>query len=126
MTSALDVELESLVKVVAAQTVQKRLTACDEARSKTLSTHRALTVKMQGKSGVTREDLDAMDEALREAKATGVSEAVAYMVDASILRDRGEKQLKAQTMLTQALASLNKSKMRGVLTVSMPAMLHGR
>lgn len=42
------------VQVVAAQAVQKRLTTCDEARSKTLSTQRALTVKMQSKSGVTR------------------------------------------------------------------------
>lgn len=54
-----------------------------------------------------------MDEAVAEAKAAGVSEAVAYMVDASILKDRGEKQLEAQNMLTQALASLSKSKMRG-------------
>lgn len=101
--------------MVAAQGVQKRLTMCDEARSKTLAAQRALTVKMQSKSGVTREELDALDEAMKEARAAGVSEAVAYMVDASILKDRGEKQLEAQTMLTQSLASLSKSKMRGRL-----------
>lgn len=60
-----------------------------------------------------REDLDAMEEAVVEAKSAGVSEAAAYMVESSILKDRGEKQLEAQTMLTQALASLSKSKMRG-------------
>lgn len=60
-----------------------------------------------------REDLDAMDEAMVEAKTAGVNEAAAYMVESSILKDRGEKQLEAQTMLTQALASLSKSKMRG-------------
>lgn len=48
-----------------------------------------------------------------EAKTAGVSEAADYMVESSILKDRGEKQLEAQTMLTQALASLSKSKMRG-------------
>lgn len=48
-----------------------------------------------------------------EAKAAGVNEAASYMVESSILKDRGEKQLEAQTMLTQALASLSKSKMRG-------------
>ena len=61
-----------------------------------------------------REDLDAMEEAMVEAKAAGVNEAAAYMVESSILKDRGEKQLEAQTMLTQALASLSKSKMRGM------------
>lgn len=50
---------------------------------------------------------------MQEAKAAGISEAVDFMVDSSILKDRGEKQLEAQTMLTQALASLSKSKMRG-------------
>lgn len=54
-----------------------------------------------------------MEEAMQEAKAAGISEAVDFMVDSSILKDRGEKQLEAQTMLTQALASLSKSKMRG-------------
>lgn len=54
-----------------------------------------------------------MDEAVAEAKGAGVSEAVAYMVDASILKDRGEKQLEAQNMLTQSLSTLSKSKMRG-------------
>lgn len=54
-----------------------------------------------------------MEEAMVEAKAAGVNEAASYMVESSILKDRGEKQLEAQTMLTQALASLSKSKMRG-------------
>lgn len=72
-----------------------------------------MTVGVFVKSKCAREDLDAMDEAVAEAKTAGVSEAVAYMVDASILKDRGEKQLEAQNMLTQALASLSKSKMRG-------------
>ena len=54
-----------------------------------------------------------MEEAMVEAKTAGVNEAAAYMVESSILKDRGEKQLEAQTMLTQALASLSKSKMRG-------------
>lgn len=42
------------MKVVAAQAVQKRLTTCEEARSKCLATQRAVSVKMQSKSGVTR------------------------------------------------------------------------
>lgn len=66
-----------------------------------------------------REDLEAMDEAVAEAKTAGVSEAVGYMVESSILKDRGEKQLEAQMMLTQALASLSKSKMRGVFVCSL-------
>lgn len=52
---------------------------------------------------------------MQEAKAAGVNEAASYMVESSILKDRGEKQLEAQNMLTQALASLSKSKMRGAL-----------
>ena len=60
-----------------------------------------------------REDLDAMKEAMQEAKAAGISEATDFMVDSSILKDKGEKQLEAQTLLTQALASLSKTKMRG-------------
>lgn len=59
-----------------------------------------------------------MEEAMVEAKAAGVSEAAAYMVESSILKDLGEKQLEAQTMLTQALASLSKSKMRGDFVLS--------
>eukprot|EP00904_Undaria_pinnatifida_P002449 jgi/Undpi1/12204/HiC_scaffold_5.g01880.m1 len=51
---ALELGCQEDSQVVAAQAVQKRLTTCDEARSKTLSTQRALTVKMQSKSGVTR------------------------------------------------------------------------
>lgn len=50
-----------------------------------------------------------------EAKTAGVNEAASYMVESSILKDRGEKQLEAQNMLTQALASLSKSKMRGMV-----------
>ncbi|CAM9990966.1 unnamed protein product, partial [Ectocarpus fasciculatus] len=110
---ALELGCQEDSQVVAAQAVQKRLTTCDEARSKTMSSQRALTVKMQSKSGVTREDLDLMEEAMVEAKSAGVNEAASYMVESSILKDRGEKQLEAQNMLTQALASLSKSKMRG-------------
>ncbi|CAN0359677.1 unnamed protein product [Ectocarpus sp. 6 AP-2014] len=112
---ALELGCQEDSQVVAAQAVQKRLTTCDEARSKTMSSQRALTVKMQSKSGVTREDLDLMEEAMVEAKGAGVNEAASYMVESSILKDRGEKQLEAQNMLTQALASLSKSKMRGTV-----------
>lgn len=51
---ALELGCQEDSQVVAAQAVQKRLTNHDEARSKTMSSQRALTVKMQSKSGVTR------------------------------------------------------------------------
>ncbi|CAM9743033.1 unnamed protein product, partial [Choristocarpus tenellus] len=113
LAMALELGCQEDTQVVAAQGVQKRLTMCEEARSKVMAAQRALMVKMQSKSGVAREDLDAMSEAVEEAKVCGVSDATAFMVDASILNDKGEKQLEAQGMLTQALASLSKSKMRG-------------
>lgn len=51
---ALELGCQEDSQVVAAQAVQRRLTAAEEARSKTKSTKRALTLKMQSKSGVTR------------------------------------------------------------------------
>eukprot|EP00903_Cladosiphon_okamuranus_P020119 g18475.t1 len=43
------------------------------------------------------------EHAMQEAKTAGDSEAVSYMVVSSIVRERGEKQLEAKNMLTQAL-----------------------
>ncbi|CAM9453888.1 unnamed protein product, partial [Chrysoparadoxa australica] len=59
--------------------------------------------------------MTSLKEALAEAREVGIEEDSSFMVKAVVLQDRCDQQLEAQQMLTQALASLNKTKMREAL-----------
>jgi hypothetical protein len=99
----------------AAKALQRRLTSVDEAKSKIQAAQRSLGVKIQSKAGITAADLEPLSAALTEARADGLSDEAPFMIKAVVLEDRCVQQLEAQGMLTQALASLSKGKMRDAL-----------
>ncbi len=115
MAMAIELGCEGDADVTSAKALQTRLVSEDEARSKILAAQRSLGVKMQGKGEIQRGDVEPLDSALAEARAVGLNEESHFMMKAVVLQDRCAQQIEAQTMLTQALASLHKQKMREAL-----------
>jgi myosin heavy subunit len=115
MAMAIELGCEGDADVQSAKALQTRLVGEEEAKSKIVAAQRSLGVKMQGKGGLTAADLAPLDAALADARAVGLTEDVNLMMKAVVLQDRCAQHLEAQNMLTQALASLNKTKMRDAL-----------